>query len=796
MLDVKNRLVEKLGDVVVVQAVDDASAGASSGDEAEGAQQPKLMRDSRLRHSDVLGEVVDRRRPAAQSRENQQPARIGQRLQGFGDDGSAFGVEHRCGGVPTLHSMAHTSHSKHTQYMKTSTYMCSMASDSPLRPLKEDSMPTTLADAPAPRAGMLPHRRTPALSLPEVRWAVAATVLFAAGLVAQFAGAPVWMYWGLYLACYVTGGWEPATVGVQALREKTLDVDLLMIGAAIGAAAIGQVLDGGLLIVIFATSGALEAVATRRTEDSVKGLLDLAPSQATRVTATGAEEQVGTADLAIGDIIVIRPGERIGTDGRVVDGASDVDQASITGEPLPAAKAVGGEVFAGTHNGSGVLRVRVERDPTETVIARIVSMVEEASVTKAKTQLFIEKIEHRYSLGVVVATLALFFIPLAAGAALQPTLLRAMTFMIVASPCAVVLATMPPLLSAIANAGRHGVLVKSAVVMEQLGNATVVAFDKTGTLTEGTPALTDVLVLDAGDLDEDSVLAFAASAEVASEHPLGRAVVAAARERGISLQHVEDFRSTPGVGVSALVDGRQVAITSPTRIDEHSPQLSGVDIDVDVVVSELERHGRTAVVVSLDATPVAVLGFTDQLRRDADAVVRSLTTLTGTAPTMLTGDNTRAATQLATTIGITDVRSELLPQDKVDAVRELEQNGHHVLLVGDGVNDAPAMAAAGTSLAMGRAGSDLALDTADAVVLRDDLTTIAAVIALSRRARRVVVANLAIATTFISGLVVWDLIGTLPLPLAVAGHEGSTIIVALNGLRLLRDKAWTKDIGS
>ncbi|WP_372027967.1 heavy metal translocating P-type ATPase (plasmid) [Rhodococcus sp. NyZ502] len=657
-------------------------------------------------------------------------------------------------------------------------------------------MPTTLADAPAPRAGTLPTRRTPALSLPEVRWAVAATVLFAAGLVAQFAGAPVWMYWGLYLACYVTGGWEPAWAGLQALREKTLDVDLLMIVAAIGAAAIGQVLDGGLLIVIFATSGALEAVATRRTEDSVKGLLDLAPAQATRVTATGAEEQVDTADVAIGDIIVIRPGERIGADGRVVDGASDVDQASITGEPLPAAKAVDDEVFAGTHNGSGVLRVRVERDPTETVIARIVSMVEEASATKAKTQLFIEKIEQRYSLGVVVATVALFFIPLAVGSALQPTLLRAMTFMIVASPCAVVLATMPPLLSAIANAGRHGVLVKSAVVMEQLGNATVVAFDKTGTLTEGRPALTDVRVLAAADIDEASALAFAASAEAASEHPLGRTVVAAARERRISLHRVEDFRSTPGVGVSALVDGRQVAITSPTRIDEHSPQLSGVDIDVDVVVSELERHGRTAVVVSLDATPVAVLGFTDQLRRDADAVVRSLTALTGTTPTMLTGDNTRAATQLATTIGITDVRSELLPQDKVDAVRELEQSGHHVLLVGDGVNDAPAMAAAGTSLAMGRAGSDLALDTADAVVLRDDLTTIAAVIALSRRARRVVVANLAIAATFISGLVVWDLIGTLPLPLAVAGHEGSTIIVALNGLRLLREKAWTKDIES
>lgn len=653
-------------------------------------------------------------------------------------------------------------------------------------------MPTALADVPATRGGKLHTRRTPALSLPEVRWAVAATTLFAAGLITQFAGAPVWMYWSLYLACYVTGGWEPAWAGLQALREKTLDVDLLMIVAAIGAAAIGQVLDGGLLIVIFATSGALEAVATRRTEDSVKGLLDLAPAQATRVSATGAEERVDTADLTVGDDIVIRPGERIGADGRVMDGASDVDQASITGEPLPATKVVGDEVFAGTHNGSGVLRVQVERDPTETVIARIVSMVEEASATKAKTQLFIEKIEQRYSLGVVAATLALFFIPLTVGAALQPTLLRAMTFMIVASPCAVVLATMPPLLSAIANAGRHGVLVKSAVVMEQLGAATVAAFDKTGTLTEGTPALTDIRILDTAELDKNSALSLAASAEVASEHPLGRAVVAAARDQGISLQHVEDFRSTPGVGVSAMVDGRHVAVTSPTRFDEHSAQLP--DDETDVVVSELEGRGRTAVVVSLDAAPVAILGFTDQLRRDADAVVRSLSTLTGTAPTMLTGDNTRTATQLAATIGITDVRSGLLPQDKVDAVRELEQDGHHVLLVGDGVNDAPAMAAAGTSLAMGRAGSDLALDTADAVVLRDDLTTIPALIALSRRARRVVVANLVIATTFISALIVWDLVGTLPLPLAVAGHEGSTIIVALNGLRLLRDAAWSSGV--
>jgi len=323
------------------------------------------------------------------------------------------------------------------------------------------------------------------LGVPDVRWAGLATVLFAVGGLAQLAGAPAGVWWAFYLACYVTGGWEPGLAGLQALWAKTLDVDLLMIVAAVVAAAIGQVFDGALLIVIFATSGALEAVATKRTEDSVTALLTLAPEHATRLLPAGQEEVVDTAVLTVGDRVLVRPGERIGADGRVTEGASDVDQASITGEPLPVVKEAGDEVFAGTLNGTGALRIRVERRAQESVVARIVSMVQEASATKAATQLFIDKIEQRYSVGMVLATLGLFFVPLAFGAALQPTLLRAITFMIVASPCAVVLATMPPLLSAIANAGRHGVLVKSAVVMEQLGLTDTVAFDKTGTLTEG-----------------------------------------------------------------------------------------------------------------------------------------------------------------------------------------------------------------------------------------------------------------------------------------------------------------------
>jgi cation-transporting P-type ATPase J len=644
---------------------------------------------------------------------------------------------------------------------------------------------TIPATAVAPAA---PARRRAGLrSLPEVRWAALATVLFAAGLAARFGHAPGAVAWVFFLACYAAGGWEPGLAGLRALRGKTLDVDLLMVAAAVGAAAVGQVLDGGLLIVIFATSGALEAVATHRTAQAVRGLLDLAPDQATRLGETGDEQVVDGASLRVGDVILVRPGERIAADGQVLSGSSDVDQATITGEPLPAAKNPGDEVFAGTGNGTGALRVQVSRAASDTVVARIVAMVGEASATKARTQLYIEKAEQRYSLGMVTATLLLFAVPLLAGAAFQPTLLRAMTFMIVASPCAVVLATMPPLLAAMANAGRHGVLVKSAVVMEQLGATTLVAFDKTGTLTEGTPRLTGITVLRGTGMGERDVLALAAAAEALSEHPLGRAVTAAARAAGLTLGGAEEFAAAPGRGVTALVAGRRVEVGSPAHLLGSQPPAGAA-----TQVAELEEDGQTAAVVRVDGTAVALLGIADRTRPAAASAVARITEVTGTAPVLLTGDNQRAAARLAGQVGIIDVRAGLLPQDKAAAVSDLQAGGARVLLVGDGINDAPALAAATTGAAMGRAGSDLALDTADAVIMRDDLATIPAVITLSRRARRVVTANLAIAAVIITALAAWDLAGHLPLPLGVLGHEGSTVIVGLNGLRLLRAGAWRK----
>lgn len=628
--------------------------------------------------------------------------------------------------------------------------------------------------------------------LAEVQWAAAALVLFALGGGAQLAGAPPWVWWMLYLGCYLTGGWEPTLAGIRALRSRSLDVDLLMIVAAVAAASIGQVFDGALLIVIFATSGALESVVTARTADSVRALLELAPERAVLLRGDGGEVVVDASALAVGDIVLVRPGERIGADGQVVEGLSEVDQASITGEPLPVLKGPGAEVFAGTVNGTGALQVRVVRAATDSVVARIVAMVEHASASKARTQLFIEKVEQRYSMAVVTATLALFGVPMLYGAAFEPTLLRAMTFMIVASPCAVVLATMPPLLSTIANAGRHGVLVKSAVVTEKLGHTTLVAFDKTGTLTEGAPRVSVIDVLPAAGITLGEVLQFAAAAERSSEHPIARAVTAAASERSLVVPPACGFSSTPGCGVVATVSGRRVDVGSPALLTRDAAADDEATRQAEDRVGRLEETGATAVVVQCDDVPVAVLGLVDRVRVDARGAVAALAELTGHQPILLTGDNVLAATRLASEVGITEVRAGLLPEDKVLAVADLEAAGHRMLLVGDGVNDAPAMAAAHLGIAMGRRGSDLALETADAIIVRDELTTLAAVITLSRRARRVVRANLAFAAAVIVVLVCWDIVATLPLPIGVAGHESSTVVVALNGLRLLRAAAWCR----
>ncbi|MEU5153919.1 heavy metal translocating P-type ATPase [Glycomyces sp. NPDC021274] len=607
--------------------------------------------------------------------------------------------------------------------------------------------------------------------LADVRWAAAALAFFAAGGIAQLAGAPVWVWLPAYLACYAAGGWGPAWEGLAALRKPRFEVDLLMVIAAVAAAAIGQWFDGALLIVIFATSGALEAVLTERTADSVRSLLEHAPDRAVRITG-GREDTVDAAALVPGDLVLVRPGDRVPADGTVTSGESEVDESTLTGEALPGRKAVGSQVLAGTVNGTGALEVRVDRASADTVLARIARQVEEASEAKSKTQLTIERVEQPYSLAVVAATLALIGIPLLAGAAFEPTLLRAMTFMIVASPCAIVLATMPPLLAAVALAGRQGVLVKSALMMERLAEVDRAAFDKTGTLTTGRPEVERIRAFDG---DEVRLRRLAAAAEARSEHPIGRVLTALDEPA-----EATEFQAMPGRGVRAVVDGVELLVGHPVLLEQAED-----DAEARATVAEFEAAGLTVAVVIADKRPLGVFGLTDSVRPDAAQAIDSIKERLGTEPRLLTGDHPAAAQRVAAAVGIRDAEATLLPGDKADRLA-----GTRTLYIGDGINDAPALAASHVGAAMGGTASDLALQSADVVLVGQRLTALPAAIDLARKARRIARANLAFAAAVIAVLAAWDLFGDLPLVLGVAGHELSTVIVGLNGLRLLSRRHW------
>jgi heavy metal translocating P-type ATPase len=616
------------------------------------------------------------------------------------------------------------------------------------------------------------------LDLPDFRAAVLSGALLGIGVLADQFGASREVRWAIYAAVYLVGGWGPVLVGVRGLRRRSIDAELLTVIAALCAAGVGKPFDGALLFVIFVSSRALAALASRRTQDSVRDLLSLTPEHIRKLGPDGTELVPADA-IAVADEFEVRPGERIGADGEIVSGRSEVHQASITGEPLPVPKGSGDEVFAGTVNGAGSLRVRVTRPRPDSLLARIVTTVREASATKSREQTRLEWLERRYSYALVVATAAIIAVPLGFGDETKPTLLRAMAFMIVASPCAFTLATMPALLAAIANASRHGVLVKNAETMDRLGRITTAVFDKTGSLTIGTPHVTSVLPL--AELDGDAVLRFAAAAEQSSEHPIGAAIVAEAARRDLDLPEALEFGYVPGSGVEARVGARRVSVGTPNG--------TAVDPDVQQRAVELGREGRTVVLVAVDGLPAGLIELQDRLRPDAAESVAAVAALTPDAPLLLTGDGPGAAGEIGSQVGINDIRAQLLPEQKLAAVRDLQTERRSVAYVGDGVNDAPALAAAGVGVAMAH-GADLALETADVIVLRAELAAIPAAIRLSRRARQVMRENLVLAGAVVLALVTLDLVGTLPLPAAVGAHEGSTLLVALNGLRLLRSSAW------
>lgn len=609
----------------------------------------------------------------------------------------------------------------------------------------------------------------------EPRLVVVTLIAIVLSLVSEQIGASPQITLLLNVISYVAGGFFGLKNALESLRERKLDVDLLMVLAAIGAAIIGQWREGATLLFLFSLSNVLQDYAIGKSRQAIRGLLKLYPAEA-KVRRSDAVQVVGIDKIRVGEIVLIEPGERIPVDGIVRAGRSAVDQSPITGESMPVEKTNGDRVFAGTLNQQGALDVEALQPASDTVLARIIRMVEEAQESKAPTERFLDRFEQYYAT-LIVAGVALFIvIPPALGwVDFTSNFYRAMVLMTVASPCALVISTPAAFLSAIASAARGGVLFKGGAYLELLADVKAIAFDKTGTLTSGKPALTDVV--SCNGLGEDELLAIAASVESRSEHPLAKAVTSAAGERGLSLQSANDFTAVPGRGVEAQVEGKTVRIGSPNYLLKHgdfSPKLAEAR-------ARLEGEGKTVMLVQRDNQWLGMIALADQVRPEAKQIVQQLHE-SGIQVAMLTGDNPLVAQHIAQELGVDRIHASLMPEDKVTVLKQLEADVGPVAMIGDGVNDAPALTAASVGIAMGAAGTDVALETADLVLMGDRLELIPYAIRLSKKARRVVWQNL----TFAIGVIIMLILGAffidLPLPLGVLGHEGSTVIVVLNGL--------------
>lgn len=578
-----------------------------------------------------------------------------------------------------------------------------------------------------------------------------------------------------YTVAYLAGGYFGVVDGYQTLRERRLDVNFLMIAAAMGAALVGEAPEGATLLFLFSLSNTLQNYALARSRRAVRALMALQPEVATRLTATGAET-VPVEELQVGDRVLTRPGERIPTDGVVLQGDSHVDQSPITGESTPVHKTVGSTVFAGTMNGNGVLEIEVRAPATETLLHRIMQLVEQAQEQKARTQRWLERFEQRYALGVIGGAAAVAVGLPIIGWSFADAFYRAMTLLVVASPCALVISTPATLLSAIANAARRGVLFKGGEPIERLATVQAVAIDKTGTLTTGKLEFTDLVLIG----DEPRAWQVIADVESRSEHPLAQALAQAAQAHGYAPQPIKRVEAVPGKGIHAtLNDGTEARIGNLRLFEDLA-----VPEPVLQAVQALREVGKTAMVVWADGQFLAVAAAADTVRPEASQAVAQLRALGVPCIAMLTGDAEPIARAVAQQTGIDRVYADLLPHEKLETLDRLSAEFGATAMVGDGVNDAPALAAAEVGVAMG-AGTDVALETADVALVGNHLMHLPYALALSRRAMQVLKQNLIFSTAVIVALVILTFTANLRLPLGVVGHEGSTLIVVLNGLRLL-----------
>lgn len=646
--------------------------------------------------------------------------------------------------------------------------------------------------------------------LAQMPWMIGLTIVtllavILGWIVEDMTSLPVSVPWTLYAIAYIAGGFYSIQEAWESLQERQFDVNFLMIIAAIGAALVGQPREGAVLMFLFSLSNTLETYAMGRTHASIRALMDMTPSTARVLRSQHGKQEdveIPVEQVQIDDLVLVRPGEQIPTDGVVEAGQSTVNEASITGESMPVEKGDNARVFAGTLNGHGALQIRVTTAVEDSVLSRIVKIVSEAREQKAKSQQFTDKaIGQYYAYAVVGITLLAIIIPLVfLGWELNETLYRAMTLMVVASPCALVISIPAALLSALASSARGGVLFKGGAHLETATRIQAVAFDKTGTLTTGKPGIVTIIpfIEDAaidvpcctqktdvpnndqmGELSETQIrlLAAAAAIEHFSEHPLARAIEQKAIERGIEVGTASNFEALTGAGARATINGKELRIGRP-EIFEPLPA------EIAQQVEAQQRMGHTVVLMG-DDVPWGLFAIADTVRPESVDVIARLKAAGVKHTILLTGDNHYVAEKLAKDLGIDEVYAELLPEQKVDSIRDIQQQHGAVAMIGDGVNDAPALATADLGVAMGAAGTDVALESADVLLMSDDLSRLPGVLGLARRARRVVQTNLALAFMVMAVLMVLVLAGSVPLTMAVIGHEGSTLIVVANGLRLL-----------
>jgi Cd2+/Zn2+-exporting ATPase len=625
----------------------------------------------------------------------------------------------------------------------------------------------------------------------EIACVLGLLFLIAAAVVEKISGTSWWTH-GLYTGAYVFAGYEGLKSSIASLRKGVIDIDGLMVLAALGAAIVGAPFEGALLLFLFSFSNVLQRYAMDRTHNAIQSLLKLRPDQAL-VKRNGGTVLVKVEELELDEIVVVKPGEQIPVDGKLVEGDTFVNESSLTGESMPVAKKVGSNVFAGTINQSGGVEIQVKKRSEDSALARMVKLVSAAQAEKSKTQRFLESAEQYYAVGVILFTIGVFLVPwLFLGQEFSPAFYRAMTVMVVASPCALIISTPATVLSAIGGAARLGILIKGGSHLDSAATIDIVALDKTGTLTAGKPALTE-MVLPSGvqslanalDAEAEGILRAAAALEARSEHPLARAVVDAAQQLKLSVPSATAFQSVTGHGAEATVEAKHYLIGSERWFRNSAAQ--GFDALV-VHAKPLQEKGHTCVWLGVREgerlLAKAVLVMADTIRPEAKFLTEQLHRLGVKKVVMLTGDHQLVANSIGAEIGIDDIRAELLPEHKLNIIRELKKEGR-VMMIGDGVNDAPALATSDLGVAMGAAGTDVAMETADIVLMGDRLENIPLLIKHARRARRVLLENLIFAVSIIAVLVVAALGFSLPLPIGVIGHEGSTVIVCLNGLRLL-----------